>query len=217
MICICCAAPAAPCTKGKRQRLYSERRAVADEALEGLGRRVGPGGDVGLRACRRNSATPAGQRNRELQAVGIGGRIRRIAAPGRIGHVNIALISAAIAVVVGQAVPDDFAHRRGLGVEHQRPVVGRQKEIAVGVDPALESKRRAGKITEIAVGKNAELENRDERDFHAARHVDRGPAGTGRDHLQGQRNNFGAQAGVLSGADDAGMRSRIAVGVRCPE
>jgi len=104
--------------------------------------------------------------------------------------------------VVGQTVANNLPGGRDFRIKDQRRAAG-DVEVAVAVHPSAKIKPRAGKITQVAIGKNAELEYRDQCHFHVAEHVDVRTAWAGGVHLQGVKNLFCRQPGVRSGADRA--------------
>ena len=124
--------------------------------------------------------------------------VRRIASTVLVRHIHIALVVRTGTEVVGQPVADNLPDRRDFFVQNERAGVRRQKQVAVGVHPALKSETGAGEITQVAIGKNTELENRDERHFHAPRHIHRRSTRPGGADFQGQRNDFRSEAGVGS-------------------
>src|SRR5207302_4507316 len=147
-----------------------------------------------------NAATPTRLRHREAQTIGSG--LSRVAAATRIGGIYHPAVTAGGGPVVGQTVANNLPGGRDFRIKDQRRAAG-DVEVAVAVHPSAKTKPRAGKITQVAIGKNAELEYRDQCHFHVAEHVDVRTAWAGGVHLQGVKNLFCRQPGVRSGADRA--------------
>ena len=136
--------------------------------------------------------------DREAQT--IRGGLSRVAAATCIGSVHRAAVTAGSGPVIGQTVTNDLTGRRDFRVKDQSRAAGHVK-VAVGVHASAKIESRAGEITQVAIGKDAELEHRDQRHLDVAEHVDVSATGTGSVHLQGVKNLFRSQAGIWPGAD----------------
>src|SRR5450755_1164090 len=128
-----------------------------------------------MRTRGRNTTRPTSTADRQIVA-----GTRNDAAGGIVvatlrnqGEQNVALVAGSVVEAVGQAITNDLTGGSDIRGQNQRAGVGGQIQVPVGVDPSIEVKLRTGEIAEIAVGKDAELKNWNQRHLHPARHIDR--------------------------------------------